>query len=177
MTGSIAPQRICRRHADLALPSGIRQYQIIRTENGLMPNSLLVSENMDARQASSAEPQDSKQKFLAWLDETSTRALISEDRGRFYAHCIEFGVAGSGATKEEAIEDATALLVRYLVVSYSEGRSYRETKKSPPVGIRLRSLYLVARTKLLHGIRPSLSRLDWLISVPTTNLDSQRLAH
>lgn len=133
---------------------------------------------MDARQApATAGPQAPKQAFLAWLDETSTRALISEDHGRYYAHCFEFGIAGSGATKDEAIEDATALLVRYLVVSYSEGRSYRETKKSPPVRIRLKSWYLAARTKLLWGIGPSLSRLGWLISVPTTNPDTQRLAH
>lgn len=133
---------------------------------------------MDVRQASAtAEPQVSQQPFLAWLDETSTRALISEDHGRYYAHCFEFGIAGSGATKDEAIKDATDLLVRYLVVSFSEGRSYRETKKSPPVWIRLKSWYLVARTKLLRGIRPSLSRLGWLISVPTTNPETQRLAH
>jgi predicted RNase H-like HicB family nuclease len=120
-----------------------------------------------------ALPED---KFLAWLDEDSTTALISRSHGQYYAHCVEFGIAGSGATKEEAVDDAVNLLMRYLVVSFSEGRPYQDSKKSPPARLRLRSWYLYVRTKLLRGIKP-LSRLGWLISVPTTNRDSQRLAH
>jgi hypothetical protein len=121
-----------------------------------------------------AFPED---KFLAWLDEDSTTALISESHDRYYAYCFEFGIAGSGPTKEEAVEDAVSLLMRYLVVSFSEGRSYRGAKKSPPKRIRLRSWYLVVRAKLLRRIRPSLSRLGGLISVPTTNRDTQPLIH
>lgn len=115
--------------------------------------------------------------FLAWLDEDSTTALISESHGRYYAYCFEFGIAGSGATKEEAVDDAVNLLMRYLVLSFSEGRPYRDSKKSPPRRVRLRSWYLAARTKLFRRIKPSLSRLGWLTSVPTTNHDIQRLAH
>lgn len=115
--------------------------------------------------------------FLEWLDEMSTPALISADHDRYYAFCVDFGIAGSGTTKDEAIKDATDLLVRYLVVSFSEGRPYRYSKKSPPMRIRLRSWYLKARTKFLRRIRPSLSRLGGLISVPTTDRDSHRLAH
>lgn len=114
--------------------------------------------------------------FLAWLDEKSTTALISESHDQFYAYCVEFGIAGSGATKEEAVDDAVSLLMRYLIVSFSEGRPYRDAKKSPPIRLRVRSWYLFSRTKLLRGIKP-LSRLGWLISVPTTNRDAQRLAH
>lgn len=134
---------------------------------------------MDARGTPAvADPQASpEEEFLSWLGETSTPALISESHERYYAYCFEFGIAGSGTTKDEAIQDAVGLLVRYLAVSFSEGRSYRETKKSPPARIRLRSWYLVARAKLLRRIKPSLSRLGWLISVPTTNRDTQRLAH
>jgi hypothetical protein len=114
--------------------------------------------------------------FLAWLDEDRTTALISESHGQIYAYCVEFGIAGSGATKQEAVDDAVNLLMRYLILSFSEGRSYRESKKSPPVRLRVRSWYLFVRTRLLRGIKP-LSRLGGLISVPTTNRDSQRLAH
>lgn len=121
-----------------------------------------------------AFPED---EFLAWLDEDSTTALISESHDRYYAYCFEFGIAGSGATRQEAVGDAVNLLMRYLVVSFSEGLPYRDAKKSPPKRIRLRSWYLVARTKLLRRIRPSISRLGGLISVPTTNRDTQRLAH
>lgn len=124
-----------------------------------------------------AKPHVPEQALRSWLEETSTPALISERRGRYYAHCFEFGIAGSGATRDEAIDDASGLLVRYLAVSFSEGRSYRETKKSPPVRIRLQSWYLRASAKLLRQIRPSLSRLGGLISVPTTNRDTQPLAH
>lgn len=117
-----------------------------------------------------------EEEFLAWLGEDSTVALISEDHKRCYAYCFEFGIAGSGATKDEAVEDVGKLLMRYLVVSFSEGRSYRDSKKTPPKRIRLRSWYLVAQAKLLRGIEP-LSRLGRLISVPTNSPDAQRLAH
>lgn len=119
----------------------------------------------------------SEKDFLDWLDEMSTPALISISHDRYYAFCVEFGISGSGATKDEAIDDATGLLMRYLAVSCSEGRSYRDSKKSPPKGIRLRSWYLLARTKFLRRLKPSLSRLGWLISVPTTDHDTHRLAH
>jgi hypothetical protein len=114
--------------------------------------------------------------FLGWLDETSTPALISTGHDQYYALCVEFGIAGSGATKDEAIEDAVNLLMRYLAVSYSEGRSYRDSKKAPPARVRLRSWYLLGRRKLLRGVRPKLSRLGWLISVPIDR-DTRRLAH
>lgn len=121
-----------------------------------------------------AFPED---EFLAWLDETSTPLLISESHDRFYAFCVEFGIAGSGATRQDAREDAIQLLMSYLVISFSEGRPYREAKKAPPKRVRLRSWYLVARTKLLRRMKPPLSRLGWLTSVPTTNRDTRRLAH
>lgn len=128
---------------------------------------------MPATAEQMAFPEDA---FLAWLDENSTTALISERHHQFYAHCVEFGIAGSGATREEAVDDAVNLLMRYLVASFSEGRSYRDTKKRPPARLRARSWYLFLRTKLLRGIKP-LPRLGWLISVPTNNRDAQRLAH
>jgi hypothetical protein len=120
-----------------------------------------------------AFPED---QFLAWLDEDSTPALISESHGRYYAYCVEFGIAGSGATKDEALSDAVGLLMRYLIVCFSEDRPYRESKKSVPASLRLRSWYLFLRAKLLRKIKP-LSRLGWLTSVPTTNHGSHRLAH
>ena len=115
--------------------------------------------------------------FRDWLDETSTPALISKSHDRYYAYCVEFGVAGSGDTKDDAIGDATDLLIRYLAASFTEGRSYRKSKKRPPLGIRLRSWYLLARRRFLRRLKPSLSRLGWLISVPTTDHDIHRLAH
>jgi predicted RNase H-like HicB family nuclease len=118
----------------------------------------------------------SRADFLEWLDETNTPALVSFDHDRYYAFCVEFGVAGSGTSTDEAVRDATELLMKYLAVSFSEGRSYRESKKSPPKQIRLRSWYLVARTKLLRGVKPSLSRLGGLISVPMTDHDIYHLA-
>lgn len=134
---------------------------------------------MDARETPvvAAPSAFSEEEFLAWLGEDSTPALISEGHQQYHAYCFEFGIAGSGATKDEAIQDAVGLLVRYLLVSFSEGRPYQEAKKSPPAQIRLRSWYLVARTRLLRRLKPPLSRLGWLISVPTTNRDAQRLAH
>lgn len=122
-------------------------------------------------------PALSEADFRKWLDETSTSALISKRDKRYYAYCVEFGIAGSGRTKEEAIEDATSLLIRYLAASFIEGRSYRRSKKRPPLGIRLRSWYLLARRKVFRRVKPSLSRLGWLISVPTTDHDIHRLAH
>lgn len=116
-----------------------------------------------------------EEQFRAWLGEESTAALIFESHGRYHAFCVEFGISGSGATQEEAFADATGLLVRYLIVCFSEGRSYREAKKAPPINLRLRSWYLYLRTKI-RGINP-FSRLGWLTSVPTINRDSQRLAH
>ena len=115
--------------------------------------------------------------FSAWLDEEYTTALVSEDHGQFYAYCVEFGIAGSGATKEEAVSKVVGLLMRYLVVSYSEGQSYADTKKTPSRGIRLRRSYLTVRTKLLGRVKPPLSRLGGLISVPMTDRDTHGLVH
>jgi predicted RNase H-like HicB family nuclease len=130
--------------------------------------------NMPAQAKPSVRPGPD---FLDWLDEMSTPALISAEHDRYYAFCVEFGIAGSGKTKDEAISDATSLLMRYLAVSFSEGRSYRDSKKSPPWRIRIRSWYLFARTKFLRRLKPPLSRLGWLISVPTAERDTHRLAH
>jgi hypothetical protein len=134
---------------------------------------------MNARQTPATVERQafSEDQFLAWLDETTTPALISESHDQFYAYCVEFGVAGSGATEDEALDDAINLLMSYLLVSFSEGRSYRKTKKAPPAKVRLRRWYLLARKRLLGRIRPSLSRLGGLVSVPTTNRNSQPLAH
>ena len=143
------------------------------------PPKLIPCAFMDARQT----PADAERKafseadFLAWLDEDSTPALVSKDHDRFYAYCVEFGIAGSGRTKDEAVANAVNLMMRYLVLSFCEGRTYRDAKKPPPIRIRIRSWYLVVRTKLLRGIKPPLSRLGGLISVPTTNRDTRRLAH
>ncbi len=134
---------------------------------------------MNARQtpADAERPAFSEVDFLAWLDEERTSVLISEDHGQVYAFCVEFGIAGSGRTKDEAVQNAVDLMMGYLVLSYYEGRSYRDAKKRPPVNVRLRSWYLVVRTKLLRGIKPPLSRLGGLVSVPTTNRDARHLAH
>lgn len=147
-------------------------------EKALAPVMTANFHNMNVRESPAPAEQQvfPEQAFRAWLDEDSTTALVSESHDQYYAYCVEFGIAGSGATKEAAVEDAVNLLVRYLIVSFSEGRSYRDTKKSPPVRIRLRSWYLIARRKFLRKIKP-LSRLGWLTSVPTTNHDSHLLAH
>lgn len=115
--------------------------------------------------------------FLHWLDEFSTPAVISESHDRYFAYCVEFGIAGSGRSKEQAVEEAGALLIRYLVVSFAEGRPYRETKKSPPVKVRARSWYLAVRRRFLGKVKPSLSRLGWLTEVPTTDRDTRGLVH
>ena len=142
-----------------------------------MPLWLVPSELMSTRApAPERERAFPEEGFLAWLDETNTPALISQQREQFYAYCFEFGIAGSGSTREAAIEDATGLLVRYLLVSFSEGRSYKEAKKSPPLRIRFKSWLLLAWGKLT-SIGPSLSKLGRLISIPTTSPDAKRLAH
>lgn len=110
--------------------------------------------------------------FLAWLDEMSTPAVISASHGQYYAFCVEFGISGSGATKDEAISDATELLMRYLAVSFSEGRLYRDSKKSPPARIRIRSWYLFARAKFSRRPKPPPSHSGWLISVPMAEHDA-----
>lgn len=132
---------------------------------------------MNVRESSVPAEQQAfpEQEFLAWLDEETTTALISESHDQFYAYCVEFGISGSGPTKEAAVQDAVRLPMGYLVVSFSEGRPYRSTKKRPPARIRLQSWYLIARRKFLRKVKP-LSRLGWLTSVPTTNHDSRRLA-
>lgn len=127
--------------------------------------------------AHTERPALSEADFLNWLDEKSTPALISASHNRYYAFCVEFGISGSGATRDEAARDAADLLMRYLAVSFSEGRSYQDSKKSPPKRVRLQSWYLLARTKLLRRLKPSLSRLGGLISVPTTDHDAHPLAH
>jgi hypothetical protein len=119
----------------------------------------------------------SQANFLAWLDEESTKALISEDHGQYYAYCVEFGISSYGRSKEEAVDKAVDLMMRYLVLSYCEGRSYREAKKAPPLGVRLRSRYLLVREKFLRGIKPPFSNLGGLILVPTNDRDVRHLAH
>jgi hypothetical protein len=119
----------------------------------------------------------SEAEFLNWLGETSTPALISSKHDRYYAFCVEFGIAGSGRTRDEAVRDAAGLLIRYLVLSYSEGRAYEDSKKAPPRRVRLRSWYFIAHDRLLRLTRPSLSRLGGLVSVPTTDRDTHLLAH
>lgn len=117
--------------------------------------------------------------FLAWLGESGTPALISERHNRFYAHCYCFGIAGTGHSREEAIEDVTRLLMQYLTAAFSEGCSYEEAKKSPPVSVRLRTWYLKVGAGLLRGIKP-LSRVGQLISVPTGSAGGharRRIAH
>ena len=135
--------------------------------------------SMDASSSPAATERNvfSESDFLDWLGETSTPALISTSHGRYYAFCVEFGIAGSGSTEDAAVGEATSLLMRYLVASFSEGRSYRDSKKSPPRWIRLRSWYLIARTRLSRRVKPPLSRIGGLISVPTTDRDLHRLAH
>lgn len=127
--------------------------------------------------ALSEEKAGPDEEFLAWLDETDTPALIAPRHERYYAYCMEFGIAGSGRTEEEAVQDAVDLLIRYLIASFSEGRAYRDSKKPPPVHIRLRWWYLTIRGRFLRRVKPSLSRLGGLISVPTTDRDARRLAH
>lgn len=143
-----------------------------------MPFRLVPSGAMGTSEAPAATKPEIPpgEEFLAWLGETSTPALISERHEQFYAYCFELGIAGSGSTREAAIEEATDLLVSYLAVSFSEGRSYEEAKKPPPLQVRVRSWVWVAWGKLLR-IGPSLSRLGRLISVPTTSPNSRRLAH
>lgn len=128
--------------------------------------------------ASAERPVFSEADFREWLDEEGTPALISTSRDQYYAYCVKFGIAGSGKTKDEAIQDATELLMRYLVVSFLEDRPYRDTKKSPPLGIRLQSWFWELRLKL-QGITPPLSHVERLISVPTaaSNHDAFPLAH
>jgi hypothetical protein len=104
--------------------------------------------------------------FHSWLGEEGTPALISESHDRYYAYCFKFDVAGTGETKEQAIDEVTRLLMRYLVVSYLDGCSYEDTKNTPPLDIRLRTSYLALRSKL-RGISAPLSRMGGLISVPT----------
>jgi hypothetical protein len=142
------------------------------------PRELLAYPTVNAPQPPAVAERQAfpdEEEFRAWLGEESTTALIFESHGRYHAFCVEFGIAGSGATKEEAVADAAGLLIHYLIVCFSEERSYREAKKAPPFNLRLRSWYLYLRTKV-RGIKP-LSRLGWLTSVPTINRDSQRLAH
>jgi hypothetical protein len=152
-------------------------YQPYRMENSLAPGMPANFSPMNVREGSvPAERQAFPEpEFLAWLDEETTTVLISENHDQFYAYCVEFGISGSGPTKEAAVQDAVTLLMGYLVVSFSEGRPYRSTKKRPPAWIRLKSWYLIPRRKVLRKIKP-LSRLGWLTSVPTTNHDSHRLA-
>jgi len=104
--------------------------------------------------------------FHEWLEEDGTPALISVEHDRYYAYCFKFGVAGTGETEGQAVEDVTRLLMRYLEASFVQGCSYKDTKKRPPMTIRLRTWYLEVRTKL-RGIRAPLSRMGGLISVPT----------
>jgi hypothetical protein len=146
-------------------------------EKALAPAMTATFQLMDVRESPAPAEQEAfpEQEFREWLGEESTTALISESHEQVYAYCFEFGIAGSGATKDAAVEDAVNLLMRYLLVSFSEGRSYRESKKRPPGRIRLQSWYLIARRKVLRKIKP-LSRVGWLTSVPTTNHDSHRLA-
>jgi hypothetical protein len=116
----------------------------------------------------SAERQTfSAAEFHQWLDQEGTPALISRDHGQYYAYCYEFGVAGMGPSEAEAIKDAERLLVRHLVVSYLQGCSYQAARKRPPARVRLKASYLELRRRFLRGIRPPLSRVGRLISVPT----------
>ena len=128
--------------------------------------------------ASAERPAFPEADFREWLDEEGTPALISTSRDQYYAYCVKFGIAGSGKTKDEAIQDVTALLMRYLMVSFLEGRPYRDTKKRPPLGIRLQSWFWKLRLKL-QGIMPPLSHVGRLISVPTaaSNHDAHPLVH
>jgi hypothetical protein len=157
--------------------SGLCPYHSDRTENSLVPAMAAKFASMNVREGSVPAERQAfpEHEFLAWLDEETTTALISEDHDQYYAYCVEFGISGSGSTKEAAVQDAVTLLMSYLVVSFSEGRPYQSAKKRPPTRIRLKSWYLIARRKVLRKIKP-LSRLGWLTSVPTTNHDSHRLA-
>lgn len=128
-------------------------------------------------QASVGRPAFSEADFHEWLDEDGTPALISYSHDRYYAHCVKFGLVGSGSSKDEAVNEATNLLVRYLVVSFSEGRSYQDAQKPAPRRIRFWFRYLEARKKV-RGIKPSFSRVGALISVPTVaSPDTQHLVH
>jgi predicted RNase H-like HicB family nuclease len=116
--------------------------------------------------------------FREWLDEEGTPALISTSRDQYYAYCVKFGIAGSGKTQDEAIQDATELLMRYLMVSFLEGRPYRASKKRPPLRIRLQTWFWELQQKF-QRITPPLSHVGRLISVPTaaSNYDAHPLVH
>lgn len=128
--------------------------------------------------ASAERPVFSDADFRKWLDEDGTPALISTSRDQYYAYCVKFGIAGSGKTQDEAIQDATELLMRYLMVSFLEGRSYRNTKKRPPLRIRFQTWFWELQQKF-QGITPPLSHVGRLISVPTaaSNYDAHPLVH
>jgi hypothetical protein len=172
------PRNGSARGAPSLIPSPTAP-QSLQEESPLPPRRLLPYPAVNASQtpANAERKAFPEAEFLNWLDEDTTPALISEGHGQFYAYCVEFGVAGSGATEDEALADAINLLMSYLVISFSEGQTYRKAKKAPPAKVRFRRWYLLARKKSLGRIRPSLSRLGGLVSVPTTNRNSQPLAH
>jgi hypothetical protein len=104
--------------------------------------------------------------FVDWLERDGAPALISRSHGRFYVHCIDFGVAGAGASKEEAVSDATRLLTVYLQAAYVTGLSYEQAQKPIPRGIRFRLWLSHVREHSVKGLRMPITRFGKRAWVP-----------
>ena len=97
--------------------------------------------------------------FREWLPKGHTMVAITEDRGRSYALFVEFNIAGTGATEEEALADASQLLTAYLQYSFMEGRSFAAARKPVPVYVRLKLRIAALTSMVLRGISPHFARV------------------
>jgi hypothetical protein len=104
--------------------------------------------------------------FRAWLGEDGAQALVSRNHGRYYVHCIHFGIAGTGETQEAAADNVQALLSLYLQASYLSGKSFEESKKPVPAKIRLRLWMRHLRGGILKHIVLPLGRVGRRDLVP-----------
>jgi len=85
----------------------------------------------------------SKDDFLAWLpDGGHTMIALKRERDHWSALFMEFNIAGTGNTAEEALREAKKLFWGYLQYCFMDGRTFAEARR--PIPRRLRLWYRVS---------------------------------
>jgi len=91
-----------------------------------------------AMPSSAGDKPFSKDDFLAWLpDSGHTTIAIKREHDQWSALFMEFNIAGTGSTAEEALREAKKLFLGYLQYCFMDGRTFAQARRPIPKRLRL----------------------------------------
>src|SRR5687768_8960035 len=67
-----------------------------------------------------------------WLPTTLIHVVSSRQRGQWYALAVDFDIAGTAPTEDEAKRNMGALVYTYLRACHEAGKSYEESQRPVP---------------------------------------------